>query len=42
MCGGAQKVDFPDFGYNTKIKINAEEKIFFEPPVCMHEDCLSE
>ena len=26
MFGGAQKVDFPDFGYNTKIKINAEEK----------------
>ena len=23
-------------------EINADEKIFFEPPVCMHEDCLSE
>ena len=23
-------------------EINTDEKIFFEPPVCMHEDCLSE
>jgi len=23
-------------------EINTSEKIFFEPPVCMHEDCLSE
>ena len=23
-------------------EINADEKIFFEPPECMHEDCLSE
>ena len=23
-------------------EINTDQKIFFEPPVCMHEDCLSE
>ena len=23
-------------------EINTDGKIFFEPPVCMHEDCLSE
>ena len=23
-------------------EINTDDKIFFEPPVCTHEDCLAE